>query len=1302
MTGGRCQFQGRETRVGMRVEYGRGAEERTIPISVASQMPGFDVDFFSQARKALSERSPADIQEDGPSVPSTTLHTLPSELAALLKNPENKKRNKKSLSSGDNKKKKKSARPGERSRGRDIWDETEDYFRGLTLDDIDTLAKVTSGSSLVAVDTPLLQHFGSVNAVDDAEGSNLGDDGRAVHREDGGDMKFDSVEEERVCSISGSCHDSLVWLLGCRNKIYLTTERPSKKRKLLGSDAGLEKVFVASPCEDNSTLCDFCCQGAGNTDSNRLIICSSCRVVVHKKCYGVTGEVDQSWLCSRCMQKVNQSGSDYSCVLCSKQGGALKPVQSTFGTGGPLEFAHLFCSQWMPELHIDNLARMDPIIGMEKMAETRRKLLCNICKIKCGVCLRCSHGTCRASFHPICAREARHRMEIWGRFGDDNVELRAFCSKHSETQPCSRQLRTDISVITASIDSTNNSPPGKLSVKQAHSSELSCRNGDESTMQLEEPDSSEASECSELQDIPLDSVKSAFVCNSGREAWQLKSSKEEEAKGSDPLNLLPLLKKLIDGGKVSLRSIASDVGMSFDSLAAKLAGDQLVPDMRYKLVKWLQSHAYLASVSDDTAHPVAVKSVPPRRRTKSNMRIMNNDGNLPSSDDIPAVDNINHVLEEADESAQLSLTDVHDKKTEDFNFDNSLAGDSKVHKDSNEGETSHGLISAMDMEDSNLHSKHLECKSPNCGSGGREIDRLAKARKMGLLELSPDDEVEGEIIYSQHRLLCNINARRETSDTLIRSVGKFLPQELDAAHSKNWDAVLLNRYLYERREAKKQGRKERKHKEAQAILAAATAAAAASSRSSSFRKDLLDESANQEMLLNINVTNGRRGPSSSAILSRAGMQRDSERNTDVGNEYTKACDICSRPEKIMNPILVCSSCKVAVHLDCYRNVRESTGPWHCELCEQLKCSGVLDAEFWDKFSSAAECAICGGTTGAFRKTTSGQWIHAFCAEWVFEGTFRRGQVDPVLGMNTISKGLDECNVCHHKYGVCMKCNYANCHGTFHPSCARSNGLFMIVKLIGGKLVHKAYCMKHSPEQKAKVESERYGLEELKSIKQIRVELEKLRLLCERIVKREKVKREIILCSHEILSMKRSMAARLALAQSSFFLPSTDLSSDSATTTSVNNRSGSEATAVQRSDDMTVDSLLAGKRRPRVTFSIGGSGHDQGTDGISRSHEKNSTPKPGGKAPVPGKTIPKRLLPPTASRNLSDDGEMRLQHKKRTETLEKELVMTSDQADLKNKLLPKGYAYVPSDSILPKDKWTNREPSSPGETLEDGG
>lgn len=222
--------------------------------------------------------------------------------------------------------------------------------------------------------------------------------------------------------------------------------------------------------------------------------------------------------------------------------------------------------------------------------------------------------------------------------------------------------------------------------------------------------------------------------------------------------------------------------------------------------------------------------------------------------------------------------------------------------------------------------------------------------------------------------------------------------------------------------------------------------------------------------------------------------------------------------------------------------------------------------------------------------------------------------------------------------------------------------------------------------------------------------------------------EIILCIHEILSVKRNTAARLALKQSPFFLPFGDVSSNSATKMSINNWSCDEALAVSKSDDVAVDSLVTGKRRPRVTFCTGGSGHKQGTDDGSISHHKNLARKPSGKAPHLGKTIPERPMPAVASCNLFDDGEQRLQNKKvyrlrlhgclffyctsslvlshlsceivwdfdhvwsyHKETLWMELVMTSDQADLKNKLLPKGYAYVPSDSILPKHKWAHCNP-----------
>ncbi|KAJ6337470.1 hypothetical protein OIU76_007196 [Salix suchowensis] len=226
--------------------------------------------------------------------------------------------------------------------------------------------------------------------------------------------------------------------------------------------------------------------------------------------------------------------------------------------------------------------------------------------------------------------------------------------------------------------------------------------------------------------------------------------------------------------------------------------------------------------------------------------------------------------------------------------------------------------------------------------------------------------------------------------------------------------------------------------------------------------------------------------------------------------------------------------------------------------------------------------------------------------------------------------------------------------------------------------HKAYCEKHSLEQKEKAETQKLGEEEIRSMRQVRGQLERLRLLCERIVRREKIKRELVLCSHSILACKRDQVTRPVLVQSPFF--PTDVSSESATTSLIGNTSGYKSCndAVQRSDDVTVDSTISVKHLVKVPLTMD---TDQKTDDSSTS-QNLFTPKPSERMPFAGKQIPQR--PSTsASHNLLDEGEWSSKSK-HYETFEKELVMTSDEASMKNQKLPKGYFYIPVD-CLPKEK-----------------
>ncbi|KAL5992913.1 hypothetical protein ACLOJK_013832 [Asimina triloba] len=577
-------------------------------------------------------------------------------------------------------------------------------------------------------------------------------------------------------------------------------------------------------------------------------------------------------------------------------------------------------------------------------------------------------------------------------------------------------------------------------------------------------------------------------------------------------------------------------------------------------------------------------------------------------------------------------------------------------------------------------------------------------KKREILQHSPEDEVEGEILYFQSRLLDNAVASKrlcglgiwlsyltvffqcEPAENLILRVVTNLPHELDALRKQRWDAVTAHQYICNLREAKKQGRKERRHREAQAVLAAATAAAAASSRNSSLRKDAHDES-----LVKVNTVSGR-SPRAKETLSRLAFPKSElsevfQLSSDISKDQLRSCDICKRTETI-SP----------------RN---------------------LSANAQERSSFVIRCGLCGGTTGAFRKTIDGIWVHAFCAEWILESTFRRGQADPVEGMEAVAgeRDLLVCCICRRKLGVCLKCNYGNCQSAFHPTCAKDSGFYMTVKRVGGRSQHKAYCEKHSLEQREKAEAQHHGVEELQSIRQMRVELEKVRLLCERIIKREKLKegptpqdpfthatylwqlhtaatyaisndgisaidarqftqysalRELVLCSHDIMASKRDMVAFSILARSSFYAP--DVSSESVTTSlrghPDDNNSGSEA--LQRSDDTTVDSIVSGKRRATLPHMD----TDRKIDDSSTSRWPLMQ-KPIERVSFSGKQL--LLRPPTiASRNTLDDGGKRSKSRKHTETFRKELVMTSDQAMTYNMMLPKGYAYVPR-ACLPTEK-----------------
>ena len=60
----------------------------------------------------------------------------------------------------------------------------------------------------------------------------------------------------------------------------------------------------------------------------------------------------------------------------------------------------------------------------------------------------------------------------------------------------------------------------------------------------------------------------------------------------------------------------------------------------------------------------------------------------------------------------------------------------------------------------NQRVEHLTPSDMISKFDGPKLEQLVKARNMGVLEMSPEDEVEGEIIFHQHKLLCNVITKK--------------------------------------------------------------------------------------------------------------------------------------------------------------------------------------------------------------------------------------------------------------------------------------------------------------------------------------------------------------------------------------------------------------------------------------------------------------------------------------------------------------------------------------------------------------
>ncbi|GAB2217571.1 hypothetical protein Drorol1_Dr00000770 [Drosera rotundifolia] len=1019
------------------------------------------VDYFAQAHKALSERSPFDADE--------VVATLPRGLAGLvLKQGDSRKKHKKS-----NAVSKVSSKGGsvEQDRSSGLWIEFEEWFRELTLLDIEKLYNmcvtldglassdfsipfpgnaVALGKNEVDIEVVRIEK-GGVRETNDDPGRVIKEDVNRKPMEMRPYVEALAVKQQPMVGIDQSrgeqrqgeeslrpnekgasghkLHEvsSVAWVLCSKNKILLTTTVPTKKRKLLGANAGLERLVVAHPLKGNSTLCHFCGFGDKSDQLNKLVICHTCNMTVHQKCYGIQGDADSSWLCSWCKWRKDAEVSR---------------AAQTYGQG------------------------MVPVFVALMVVASELKVFAP------------HAGVCRASFHPICAREAGHRLEIWGKFGCVDVELRAFCSKHSDLLIASDSTKHG----EPDNQSTPKSKRLSLLVNRKSQGEVNSKSVNRIQQRIQVSDAgSVKADDGGAQEMGWQNVLFSAHHNLEhgvtRELVDVDTSLRSKAQGSsiqNSINLALILKKVIERGKFTLKQVAFGTGISKETLAAAITVNHLVPDLGCKVGKWLQDHAcvsappkkfifelksslsskgdtgvcYAANVTTGKASDTLVvrrNSVLPRRRIFGDMHCLGDEQFMMAvKDEFKKNDVSTNVLKgkQYDESRETLISNGKIKtKVEPSRTGQSVAEPLKFFYP--QWSAVDGCNLPRPYESSDL-VKH---KAPTVSSLHRvgNCDMQALGPFPSNMSSASDSYVIPYIKKRIEELPSSVMNKMglASGDGLICKIVKNLSEEMDVVRNQQWDDVYLNQSIYELREAKKRGRKERRH-EAEIVIPPAAATVASSSKLSSLRN------------------------------------------------------------------------------------------------------------------------------------------------------------------------------------------------------------------VAGKLQQKAYCDMQSAEERAKIGNQKLGVEEVKSIRQMRVELERLRILCERIVKREKLKRELVVCSHDVLAFKRDSVAFSMLVRGPF-LP---LCGSSESATNLLNAHG----AVCWSSNDAV-------RFPEDDQKIDGSFTSQRLLIPYRKHSIASS----------GKQLSRRASPAYGS-SISESGESEFKSRKPTETFEKELMMTSDQASMKNRRLPRGYIYVPLDCL----------------------
>lgn len=365
----------------------------------------------------------------------------------------------------------------------------------------------------------------------------------------------------------------------------------------------------------------------------------------------------------------------------------------------------------------------------------------------------------------------------------------------------------------------------------------------------------------------------------------------------------------------------------------------------------------------------------------------------------------------------------------------------------------------------------------------------------------------------------------------------------------------------------------------------------------------------------------------------------------------------------------------------------------------------------DALDARVPCSLCPVMRGAFKRSANpgdNRWTHVACALWHPECGVQPGdECRSITGLDAIPphRAAMRCGACGRRRGACVTCGHPQCNSSFHPLCARRAGLHLsappaalLSAVAAGtiapnrnNMARRVYCTKHSPAARdrdrdraaafaahaaqaaaaaaaaggeelklsVKVQGKKVSVSmtELARLRAMRHTLEKLRTLCERVHKREKVKRLLSATTCELAALQVSHPAEAVQQQAAA-------------------AAAAAAAAKMKASRLLpdwADGPVRVKRRRGERSSTGALG-DDGAGAHGDDRKRRDGPKMGSRTPIGAGG---------AGAGGDDEDGGPGSAAAAAVKVEREVLMSDGEARVTNSKLPPGYLFVPLDVVINK-------------------